>query len=145
MAQQGTVLSSPIPIYQNLPIDADFYIPSRFVISDITLGITTIVETSVDHNYVIGQEIRLLIPSVFGCFQLNESQGNVLSIPADNQVEVSIDSNRNVDPFIASSDTFPAVAQILAIGNLNSGAINTNGRMSNINYIPGSFLNISPQ
>ncbi len=145
MAQQGTVLSSPIPLYQNLQIDADFYKPSRFVISSITLGPTTLVETSVDHNYVIGQEIRLLIPPVFGCYQLNESKGYVLSMPADNQVIVSINSSENVDPFIASSDTFPAVAQILAIGNLNSGAINTSGRISNINYIPGSFLNISPQ
>jgi len=142
---QGTVLSSPFPIYQNLPIEPQFYQPSRFVISSISLGQTTTVTTTVDHNYVVGQNVRLLIPSEFGCFQLNESQGYVLSIPADDQVEISIDSLRNVNAFIASSTTSPSVAQILAIGDLNNGQINANGRVSNITYVSGSFINISSE
>lgn len=145
MAQQGSVLTYPIPAYQNLPIEPEFYQPSRFVISNISLGIKTLVTTSVNHNYVIGQECRLLIPSSFGCYQLNEVTGYVLSIPMSNQVELSINSLRNVDPFIASSDTYPSVAQIVAVGDLNSGQINSNGRIQNITYIPGSFINISPQ
>lgn len=145
MAQQGTVLSPPIPIYQNLPIHAEFYQPTRFVIEDIILGVTTLVITVLDHDYVIGQNVRLIIPADFGCFQLNEVQGYVVSIPSRNQVEINIDSSRNVDPYIASSSTFPCVAQILAIGDLNNGQINTSGRISNITYIPGSFINISPQ
>jgi len=144
MAQQGSVLSYPIPAYQNTVPEPEFYIPSRFVIEDIDLGLTTIVTTTLDHNYVIGQECRLLIPSAFGSFQLNEVKGNVLSIPQSDQVELSIDSLRNVDPFIASSETYPSVAQIVAIGDFNSGAINSNGRIQNKTYIPGSFRNISP-
>src|SRR6188474_863791 len=97
MAQQRGVLSYPIPAYQNLPPEPEFYVPRRFVIEGITLGVTTIVTTTEDHNYVIGQECRLLIPSPFGSYQLNEVKGNVISIPADDQVELSIDSSRNVD------------------------------------------------
>lgn len=145
MAQQGSVLTYPIPAYQNLPIEPDFYQPSRFVISNIALGLTTLVTTSVNHNYVIGQECRLLIPAPFGCYQLNEVLGYVLSIPMSNQVELSINSLINVDQFIASSDTYPSVAQIVAVGDLNSGQINSNGRIQNKTYIPGSFINISPQ
>ncbi len=145
MPNQPGVITFPVPAYQNLPIEPQFYQPSRFVISNITLGSTTLITTSVDHNYVIGQEIRLLIPAIFGSFQLNEVTGTVLSIPTSTQVQVSIDSSRNVDPFFASSATYPSVAQIVAVGDFNNGQINSNGRIQNITYINGSFINISPQ
>lgn len=136
-----TVISSPFPAYQNLPIEPQFYQPSRFVISGITLGVTTTVTTTVNNNYTIGQQVRLIIPPSFGCRQLNEQSGYVLSIPNPNQVVVSINSVGS-DPYIAS----PAhtQAQILAIGDVNSGQTNSNGRNSNITYVPGSFINISP-
>ena len=143
MPSVGTVISYPIPPYQNVPIEPQYYQPSRFVIYSVTLGQETIITTSVNHNYVIGQLVRLIIPAAFGCFQLNESKGYVLSIPSSNQVLVSIDSSVNVDHFIASSSTavFP---QILAIGDVNSGQTNANGINSTLTYIPGSFINISP-
>ena len=144
MAQQGTVRSPPIPPYQNLPPEPQFYLPSRFVISNVTLGTTTIVTTTLAHNYVIGQECRLLIPASFGCFQLNEKLGYVLSIPSSTQVELSINSLRNVDPYIASAVTYPSVAQILAVGDVNNGTTNANGRNNYGTFIPGSFIDISP-
>ncbi len=131
----------PIPPYSNPPIEPQFYQPSRFVISNVTLGQTTVVTTTLDMNYVIGQLVRLIIPSSFGCRQLNEQQGFVIAIPALNQVELSIDSSVNVDPYIASSAT--TQAQILAIGDINSGIISSNGRSVNSTNIPGSFINIS--
>lgn len=142
MTTLSGVVSYPIPLYANVPIQAQYYQPSRYVISAVTLGLTTIVTTSVAHNYVIGQTARMIIPPSFGCRQLNEVQGYVLSIPSTTQVELSIDSSKNVDAYIASSAT--TVAQILAIGDLNSGQINANGNLNTLTYIPGSFLNISP-
>lgn len=144
----GTVISYPIPAYANVPIEAQFYQPSRFVISGVTLGQTTTVTTTANMNYVIGQQARLIIPPSFGCIQLNESQGYVLSIPAPNQVVLSIDSSKNVDPYIASTAT--TVAQILAIGDINSGVISSTGRSiptvagNTGTQVPGSFINISP-
>lgn len=142
MTSVGTVISYPIPPYQNLPIEDQFYVPSRFNISAITRGLTTTITTSVDHDYVIGQQIRLIIPPSFGSYQLNEVQGYVLSIPASNQVTTTINSLRNVDAFIASSA--PSKAQILAIGDINQGAINATGRINTGTFIPGSFIDISP-
>jgi hypothetical protein len=136
-----TVISYPIPPYSNVPIDSDFYEPSRFVIANIILGQTTTVETTVDHNYVIGQQVRLVIPPTFGCRQLNEQTGYVLSIPAANQVVLDIYSAGG-DTFIASSAT--TKAQILAIGDISSGALNANGSSPTGTFIPGSFINISP-
>lgn len=142
MTSVGTVISSPVPAYANVPIEAQFYQPSRFVISNVTLGQTTIVTTSEDHNYVIGQEVRLIIPPSFGCYQLNGLSGLVLSIPAVNQVELNIYSAGG-NAYIASSSVDKA--QILAIGDINGGQISSTGRIKNITYIPGSFINISPQ
>lgn len=143
MTSFGSVISYPIPPYSNVAIEADFYQPSRFVISNVTLGQTTVVTTSVDHNYVIGQEIRLLIPAQFGCYQLNGLLGYVLSLPGLNQVEVSINSSRNVNAYIAATST--QSPQIIAIGDVNEGYLSTTGPIIPNPGIPGAFLNISPQ
>ena len=144
MTSVGSVISYPIPAYQNVPIREDFYKPRRFEIEDITLGQTTIVETTEDHDYVIGQQIRLIIPPSYGCIQLNEVTGYVIEVISQVEVLVDIDSSVNVDPYIQSSNT-TVVAQILAIGDINRGAINANGRSPTSTLIPGSFQNISPQ
>ena len=134
-------IPGPVPPYSNPPIEPQNFQPSRFVISNISLGNTTTVTTTKDMNYVVGQLVRLIIPSTYGCRQLNESQGYVLSLPASNQVVIDIDSSKNVNAYIASSET--TQAQILAIGDINSGAINNAGPNSLSIIIPGNFENIS--
>lgn len=138
-----TVISFPIPPYANVPIQPEFYQPRRFVIEDIVLGVTTLVTTTENHDYVIGQECRLIIPPTYGCRQLNESTGFVINIPASDQVTLDLNSSQNVDPFIASSAT--TKAQILAMGDINLGQTNSQGRNNTGTFIPGSFINISPQ
>lgn len=144
---QNPVISYPIPPYSNVPIQPQFYKPRNYVIVAIALGVTTTVTTAVDHDYVIGQEIRLIIPNKYGSRLLNEQLGYVVIIPAPNQIVVDIDSN-GADPFIPSPvfSVFESkiVPQVLPVGGVNSGAINANGRIQNITYIPGSFINISP-
>ncbi len=137
-----TVISYPIPAYQNLPIEPQFYQPRMYFIEDINLGSQTTVTTTENHDYVIGQLVRLLIPPQFGCRQLNGQTGYVISIPAENQVVLDIYSVGG-DPF-QSSDAVNQ-PQILAIGDTNSGQINTSGRSPTLTYVPGSFINISPQ
>ncbi len=144
MTSERGVLTYPIPIYQNVPIREDFYKPSRFDIEEITLGRTTIVETTVDHNYVIGQQVRLIIPPSCGCIQLNEVLGYVIEIPSQIEVRIDINSSVNVDPYVSSTNP-TVIAQILSVGDINQGAINVNGRLRTNTLIPGSFQNISPQ
>lgn len=134
----------PTPAYNNPPIKPQYYEPSRFVISDLTYGETTTVTTSEDHNYVVGQLIRLLIPFQYGAQQLTNKQGKVISIPSSTQVIVDI-SSLDTDSFISNPSLAYSEPQIIAIGDYNSGAINSSGRVSNITYIEGSFINISPQ
>ncbi len=144
----NTVISYPIPAYANVPIRPEFYKPRRFVISGVTRGLITTITTNLDMDYVIGQLIRLIIPPTYGIRQLNERQGYVIEIPASNQVKVDIDS-RAMDAYISSSAT--TKAQILGIGDINSGYTTTTGPSiptidGNTQIAPpGAFINISPQ
>lgn len=135
-----TVISYPIPVYQNLPIESQNYKPSMFFISGISLGLTTTVTTTVNHNYVISQQCRLIIPPAYGSRLLNGKTGYVISIPSSNQIELDIVS-QDADPFINAGTS--QSAQILAIGDVNSGAINASGRSPTSTFIPGTFINIS--
>ncbi len=141
MSSAPPLLNGPIPPYNNPNIEPQNFEPSRFVISDITLGSTTLVMTSVNHNYVIGNLCRLIIPKGYGCTQLNETQGYVLSIPSSTQVELLLNSSGG-NAFISAS--LRQQPQILAIGDINQGVTNSNGRKSTGTFIPGSFINISP-
>lgn len=138
-----TYFGPPTPSYNNPPIQSQYYKPSKFVISNIQLGETTIVTTSVPHNYVIGQLVRLLVPSFYGSYQLNEQEAYVIKIPSSTEVTLAL-SSILANKFIASPSFGPTPPQILAIGDENSGIISSTGRSLPSTAIPGSFVNISP-
>ena len=134
--------SGPVPPYSNPPIQPQNYMPSRFVISDITLGISTTVTTELPMNYVVGQLVRLLIPQGYGCVQLNGFYGYVIGIPAPNQVILNIDSSIQIfNEFINFNGRTPP--EIIAIGDINSGIISSTGRNMPETTVPGAFINIS--
>jgi hypothetical protein len=132
-------ISGPIAPYSNPPIQPQFYKPSRFQISDIQIGATTTVTATATMNYVIGQLVRFLIPEGYGCQQLNGLSGLVINLPSSNMVEVSINSSF-FDPFISAN--LSQVPNITAIGDVNSGTVYLGNNV--LQYIPGSFQNISP-
>lgn len=140
-------MAGPIAPERNPPINPQYYQPSRFVISAITLASptseTTTVTTSEDHNYVLGQLIRLLVPNAYGSTQISGKTGYVSAIPAANEVVVGINST-NCSAFIGSPVYGPTLPQILAVGDGNQGYINSTGRTTATTTIPGSFINISP-
>jgi len=138
----GTI-TGPIAYLNNLPIESQFYEPSKFNITAITLGKTTIITTATDNNYVVGQNIRTIIPLNYGTYQLNGRQALVVSLPAADQVEINIDSTL-YDSFIFNPPGQKTPAQIIPIGDFNSGKINNSGRVNTGTFIPGSFINISP-
>lgn len=135
-------MSGPIPPYNNPAIEAQYYQPSRFVITGVTLGATTTITTSAIHNYVLGQQVRLNIPPQFGCQGISERSSFVVAIPAANQVTLDLTSFK-VNPFVSATNT-KQLPQILAIGDCNSGVINASGLNMSGTFIPGSFINISP-
>jgi hypothetical protein len=139
----STTFPGPTPSQNNPPINPQYYQPRQYFISAITKGITTTITTTDDNDYVIGQLVRVLIPFGYGMYQINGQQAYVLSIPSANQVIINIDS-RNYDSFISSFAYNLTLPQIIAIGDIGNGVINSNGRVLNGTFIPGSFINISP-
>jgi hypothetical protein len=131
----------PIAPESNPPINPQYYGPSVFQISDITNGLTTIITTTDDHDYVVGQQIRLLVGPTYKARQFNNQSAYVISIPSDTSVEIDIDS-RFYDTFYDSGLQTPP--QIAAIGDINNGVISTNGRSTTV-YIPGSFQDVYNQ
>src|SRR6185369_12377479 len=85
----NTVISPPIPAFQNPPIQPGNFQPRVFVISNIVLGQTTTVTTTLDLNFVIGQLCRLLIPNGYGSRGLNEQLGYVIQPPNNSAVFLS--------------------------------------------------------
>ena len=138
----STVITYPIPAYANVPIHPEYFEPRQFFINNIVLGYQTLIEATSDMDYVIGQEIRLIIPPSFGSRQLHGVIGYVIEIPASNQVLTDINSSQNVDTFFLSSAT--TRPQILPVGDINNGIISSTGRNIPSTHIPGSFINISP-
>ncbi len=143
MAYNPPLIYGPIAPESNPPINPQYYQPSVFNIAAITLGYPTTVTTTINHNYVIGQIVRLVISQLYGSFQLNEQEAYVLSIPAADQVILALDSS-NANPFVANLSSGTTQPQIVAVGDVNSGTINSTGRLNNGIYIPGSFIDISP-
>lgn len=143
MAYNPPLIFGPIAPENNPPITPQYYQPGIFDISAITIGPTTTVTTTVNHNYVMGQLVRLLISQLYGSFQLNEQQGTVVLIPSPNQVVLNINST-NADHFISNPSSGTTQPQIVAIGDVNSGTVNSQGRSNTGTYIPGSFIDISP-
>jgi hypothetical protein len=123
------VVSYPVPPYFNVPIEAQFYSPSRLSISNIARGITTTITTSAVHEYVIGQEIRLIIPPIFGSYQLNETKGYVISIPTTTSVVATIDSTQS-DAFIPTPYT-AVITNIASVGLSTVVTANNSFRLGN--------------
>lgn len=136
-------LQGPTPPYNNPIPQPQFYHPFNFVITAIVLGQTTIVTMNINTNFKIGQLVRLIIPNYCGCTQLNEKTGIVISIPADNQVQITIDSSYNVDAFIVPAVT-KTQAQINPVGDYNNGVTSRTPQHQKT-FIPGSFINVSPR
>jgi len=75
--------------------------------------------------------------------QLNGVSALVISKPNEDQVVINVDS-RFFDSFIFNPPGQKTPAQIIPIGDFNSGKINESGRINQGTFIPGSFINISP-
>jgi hypothetical protein len=112
------------------------YAPGVAPIAAITTGTTTTIDTTVAHNFVVGQEVAFRIPQVFGTIQLNSLPnvvipgspiyGYVVSVTDYNTFVVNIDSSAytafNSNQSFAS---FPGLtwAQVVAVGDVNTGGV----------------------
>jgi hypothetical protein len=110
------------------------YLPEDNVISAITLGNTTTIQTTMYHNFVLGQEVAFRIPNAWGTVQLNSLPnvvipgspiyGYVVSITDNWTFVVNINSSaytaytNNIAVANVPGLTFP---QVLSVGDVNTG------------------------
>jgi hypothetical protein len=125
------------------------YAPGQAIISAITLGTTTTIQTTAPSNVVVGQEVGFHIPTIWGTSQLNELPnviipgspiyGYVVSVTNSTTFIVNINSsaftayNAN-QPFI----NFPGLLFpiVVPVGDVNTGGLQISA---------GSQLYPSPQ
>jgi hypothetical protein len=112
------------------------YVPEDNVVSAITLGATTTIQTTMYHNFETGQEIAFRIPTVWGTYQLNSLPnvvipgspiyGYVVSVTDNWTFVCNINStgytayNPNQTVASVSGLTFP---QVLSVGDVNTGGL----------------------
>lgn len=120
------------------------YIPFKCNISSISQGSSTVVTTSVDHGFIVGNQVQFSIPKAYGMTQLNGKKGLVLSFTS-NTITVNIDSS-SFDPFVTPS-VIPLIiydpAEVLPIGDQNVGYSVVAGVAPSL-QIPGTFRNTYP-
>jgi hypothetical protein len=92
------------------------YYPHRRLITALTNAIRPTVTFSVAHGYVVGQILSFRVPSDFGMFQINQLQGQVLTVPDTTSVTVDIDTS-SWDAFSVPVSTSQADAACLPIAS----------------------------
>lgn len=112
----------------------DLYVPGAVMISAITTGTTTTIDTASAHNFVVGQEVAFRIPSSYGTIELNSLPnvnipgspiyGYVVAVTDYNTFVVDIDSSAYTA--FDSNQTIASVpglnfAQVVAVGDVNTG------------------------
>ena len=143
MSFNPPLMFGPVAPENNPPINPQYYQPRVYNILSISNGYKTLVTTTAPHDYVEGQNVRLLISQLYNATQFNEREATVVSIPTSSSMLLDLDS-RGFDTFIPNTSSNSTQPQVVAVGDYNSGVINANGRMVNGTFIPGSFINVSP-
>jgi hypothetical protein len=143
MSFNPPLMFGPIAAENNPTIHPEYFTPKEFNIASITNGQTTLVQTTTTHDYVVGQLVRLIISQLFGARQFNEQLAYVIKIPSTTEITVALDSS-SFDLFIANPTLESSQPQVVAVGDVNTGTINSQGRFVNGTFIPGTFRNISP-
>lgn len=136
-----TALSgSPTGAFVKKALYPFLYAPGVTVISAITTGTTTTIDTAAAHNLVVGQEVAFRIPALWGMTQLNSLPnttipgspiyGYVTAVTDYNTFVVNFDSTSftafNSNQTVASVPglSFP---QVVPVGDVNTGGPQFNG------------------
>jgi hypothetical protein len=134
----ANVTGSPVGALVKKVLFPFLYLPEDNVISAITLGNTTTIQTTMYSDYEVGQEVAFRIPALFGTTQLNSLPNNivpgspiygyVVSITDNYTFVVNINSSAytafNNNPAVVPTNfTLP---QVVGVGDVNTGGLSIN-------------------
>lgn len=136
--------NAPRPAYSNPPIVPQYFRPGAYFITEVTKSSNAVITTNVANQYVVGQQVRFIIPNTYRMVQLNEKVGYVKAILSPTSFVTDIDTFQ-YNTFDPSPSYGPTKPQVMAIGDVNSGVpSNASGRINQGTTIPGAFINTSP-
>jgi len=104
---------------QYFDIASPTYLPVMRIVVGITNASSPTVTTSIDHEYLSGEIVRLIVPFNWGMTQMN---GKVGEITVLSPTTFSIDINStDFDTFVVPTpnDQYPFPAQVIPIGERN--------------------------
>lgn len=121
--------------YRIIPFNPLFYPPWRYVVN-ISQAANAQVTTSVAHQYVVGQQVRLETSTPFGMVEINGLTGNILSIVDAYNFTVDINSSG------FTAFTFPLVASVpFSPALVNPVGETANANISNPNLLDDATVN----
>ena len=112
-----------------------FVPPSLWITAIASVGITSVVTLSVQHNYKVGQEIRMVVPAAFGMIQMDGLLGTIIAVDTatgntHNTITLNIDSSSFTAfafPTSAVAAAGVSPAKIVPVGeNINAALSNPN-------------------
>lgn len=102
---------------RKLNSDVSLYYPRRRYMAKVTVGATTVVRLTVEHDFKVDEYVRFIVPAAFGMTQLNGLRGKVTAIDTTittNTITVDIDSlSFDAFAFPASADVPFSFAQVV--------------------------------
>lgn len=141
---QGYVLSIPsstqvvVAIYSALGVDP--FISPTATITGATAANPCVL--TANNSFVVGE--RIGVQDVEGMVELNDEL-YIITARTPTTITINVDSSAFTAYSAGGTATLAGtLPQILALGDVNSGQINSTGRINNLTYINGSFINISP-
>jgi hypothetical protein len=146
-----TALSAgPTGAYVKKVLYPFLYAPGVSVITAITLGATTTIDTTAPHNLVVGQEVAFRIPASYGTIQLNSLPNTVIPgspiygfvTTVNSATEVVVNINSSAFTAFNSNQTVASVPglsfpQMVAVGDVNTGGVAYSGGL----YYPSPVIN----
>ncbi len=105
-----TCFSNPSPMFQ----------PAMRIISSITNANPAVVTTTIDHDYISDEIVRLIIPSGFGMEQANKLTGK---ITVTGTTTFSLDINTLLFDVFAAPSPLPSAftcAQVIPVGETSN-------------------------
>lgn len=116
------------------------YTPFVTGISAITQANPAVITTSVNHGFVIGNEVTFQIPNGWGMLQLNGLSGYITAI-SSNTITVNINTS-TFDAFVVPATSHISPAQVIPAGDANFGYQSNGNIQPQFITIPGA--NVAP-
>ena len=111
--------------YRNIVSGTNIFAPRRKFIADIaSVGAETVVTTTTVHEYAVGEEVRLYIPSAAnGMIEADNLQGTITAVDTvNNTFTLDIDSSSfTAFAWPAAADSPYTPAQCMAFGSVAAG------------------------